>query len=346
LRRYGLILAAVALLALAAFLMAPPQKPRAVPREVEFPRYQRPHEIARQSARLRVPSARHRSDAGEPPGTPPEAGFDPVHVALAGGHVALVLEARVLRDSPIGRKLLGCLSPEHLDDLAQLKERLGFDPIERVERIGMTSSAADSEPVLVLSGDFRGVDLAFPDTDLPAFEPYGKRTRLAENDHQALALWDESIFVIGNTEPARAIIRRLEGEDPPLDPFPADEAYGEVYGGISGAALSELVPSEYRERVRDAAERVLLHVDATDDLLLVADVRGEPSQIRDLGTALGGALALGRLKAAKEDQALLGELLDQSRVVPGEGGFLLEMALPLAAIEEQLGACAQAPTGP
>ena len=31
---------------LAAFLMAPPKKPRASAREVEFPRYQRPHEIA------------------------------------------------------------------------------------------------------------------------------------------------------------------------------------------------------------------------------------------------------------------------------------------------------------
>jgi hypothetical protein len=248
----------------------------------------------------------------------------------------------VLRDSPIGRKLLACLSPQHLAGLSELQEQLGFDPIERVERIGLTSSAADSEPVLVLSGDFQGANLSFPGADVPVFEAYGKRTRLAKDDHQAMALWDESMFVIGNVEPTLAIVRRLEGEDPLLEGFPPHEAYGEVYGAISGAALSQLVPSEYRERVRDVAERVLLHVDATDDLLLVADVRGEPSQVRDLGTALGGALALGRLQAAKENQGLLGELLDQSRVVPGEGGFLLEMALPLAAIEEQLGACAQA----
>lgn len=342
-KRYGLLLAAAALLGLAAFLMAPPKKPRVSPREVEFPRYQRPHEIARQSERSRVPSALHRPDAGEPPNAIPEAAFDPVHVALAGGHVALVLEARVLRDSPIGRKLLGCLSPQHLGALADFKNHLGFDPIERVERIGVTSSAADSQPVLVLGGDFQGISLSFPGDDAPVFEAYGERTRLAKTHEQALALWDESTFIVGNVEPVLAIVRRLEGEDPPLDPFPADEAYGEVYGGISGAALSELVPSAYRERVRDAAERVLLHVDATDDLLLVADVRGEPSQVRDLGTALGGALALGRLQAMKDDEALLGELLDQSRVVPGEGGFLLEMALPLAAIEEQLGACAEAP---
>lgn len=337
-----MLLVALALLALAAFLMAPPKKPRPALREIEFPRYQRPHEIARQSARARAPSVLHRSDAGEPPNDAPEAAFDPVHVALAGGHVALVLEARVLRDSPIGRKLLACLSPQHLAGLADIKNHIGFDPIERVERIGVTSSAADSEPVLVLNGDFRGVDLSFPGPDAPVFEAYGKRTRLARTDQQLAALWDESTFVIGNVEPALAVIRRLEGEDPPLEPFPADEAYGEVYGSISGAALRELVPWEYRERVRDAAERVLLHVDATDDLLLVADVRGQPSQVRDLGTALGGALALGRLQAAKDEEALLGELLDQSRVVPGEGGFLLEMALPLAAIEEQLGACAQA----
>lgn len=342
-KRYGLLLLAAALLGLAALLMAPPKQPRAAPREVEFPRYQRPHEIARQSARARVPSVLQRADAGEPLGATSEAAFDPVHVALAGGHVALVLEARVLRDSPIGRKLLACLSPQHLAGLADIEDHIGFDPIERVERIGVTSSAADSEPVLVLSGDFQGVNLSFPGPDSPVFEAYGKRTRLAKNNQQAAALWDESTFVIGNVEPVLAIVRRLEGEDPLGDAFPADEAYGEVYGAISGAALRELVPSAYRERVRDAAERVLLHVDATDDLLLVADVRGEPSQVSDLGTALGGALALGRLQAAKDNEALLGELLDQSRVVPGEGGFLLEMALPLAAIEEQLGACAQAP---
>lgn len=342
-KRWGLLLAALALLGLAALLMAPPRAPRAAPRTLAFPRYAQPHEIERQRVRARVPSTPARRDAGALPGPTRESAFDPVHVALGGGQLALVLEARVLKDSPLGRKLLACLSPEHLDALARVEAQLGFDPLERVDRIGVSSAGEGSEPVLVLSGDFSGINLDFPGDGNPGFEAYGRRTRLASTGRQALALWDERMFVMGDVEPALDIVRRLEGETPSPEPFPADEAYGEVYGTISGAALSELVPADYRSRVREAADRVLLHVDATEDLLLVADVRGEPEQVRDLGTALGGALALGRLKAAKQDEALLRELLDQSRVIPGEGGFLLEMALPLAAIEEQLGVCAAHP---
>jgi hypothetical protein len=94
--------------------------------------------------------------------------------------------------------------------------------------------------------------------------------------------------------------------------------------------------------VRGAAERVLLHVDAAGDLLLVAEVHGDRQEaIAELGRALAGALSVARLQALHDDDRLLADLLDESRVIPGDGSFQLEVALPLATIEEALGDCAR-----
>jgi hypothetical protein len=85
-----------------------------------------------------------------------------------------------------------------------------------------------------------------------------------------------------------------------------------------------------------------LHVDATDDLLLVADVRGPDEELlAELGQSIAGALSLGRLQAVREDDRVLADLLDESRVIPSAGSFQLEVALPLATVERQLGECAR-----
>jgi hypothetical protein len=40
---------------------------------------------------------------------------------------------------------------------------------------------------------------------------------------------------------------------------------------------------------------------------------------------------------------MLADLLDESRVIPGDGSFQVEMALPLATLADQLGECARQP---
>jgi hypothetical protein len=349
LKSAGFLLSALGLFAVAAFLMREPKAPRTERAALEFPRYARPHELDRQRQRSTyvIPE---RADAGsgegvvdsdEPTQAPPGR-LDPMHVALGAGELQMVFEASALLDSPLGRMLLACLSPEQTEALQQLEEKSGFKPLEQLERVAFANDGPDDDPVLVLSGDVGDITPAAFEID-GELEPYGpKSVWVAEGSH-AFGLWNRKIAVLGDVEGVRAALARLEGEEPPLSSPFADEAYGEVYGSLSTRAAAELVPSELRQRLKDAAERLVLHVDTTDDLLLVADVYGQDEEkLRDLGTAIGGALSLGRLHALREDNTLLSDLLDESRVIPGSGSFQLEMALPLSAIEAQLGECARA----
>jgi len=354
LKRTGFLLAALGLLVLAGWLMLEPAAPRLRRAALEFPRYARPHEVERQQRRSTfvLPHPRERasraSDAGAPPDDSAEPAvavdepvLDPVHVALAGGEIAFVVETGVLKDSPLGRMLLACLSPENEADLQELEQRTGLRPLEQLERIAVSSDAQGGEPVLILSGDLGGFDPGVLGDDA-TLEDYGKKTKLAVTSRRALGLWDGRLLVMGTPSGVRGTLARLEGEAPVPPSDLSSEAYGEVYGSISGRALSRLLPSQLAARASEAAQRVVLHVDATDDLLLVADVYGQDEdKLADLGVALGGALALGRLQAVEEKEALLSDLLDESRVTPGAGSFQFEMALPLETIERQLGECAR-----
>jgi hypothetical protein len=342
-----LLLAALALFVLAAWLMLAPEEPRTRRSEIAFPRYPRPHELERQQRRrtlaLPVESDSTTADAelgaGEPRAAP--APFDPVHVALPASELSIVVEAGVLKDSPVGRMLLACLSPEQSAELRELEQRTGFRPLDQLDRIALSGSLEDGGPLLVADGDFTRFDVNALGSGA-VIEAVGRSGMLAEQGERALAVWDRRILVLGTTEGVRAALARLEGEGKLPASNLSDEAYGEIYGSLSAQMLSQLLPAELGGRLRGAAERVLLHVDATEDLVVVAEVHGEREQeLSDLGMAIAGALSVGRLQAVRERDALLAELLDESRVVPGDTSFQLEMALPLATIERQLGACAR-----
>jgi hypothetical protein len=213
-------------------------------------------------------------------------------------------------------------------------------PLEQVERIGIASSGSD-EPVLILSGQLGGFDPSAIEPGL-TLQPYGEQARLAEHRGQAVAAWGDQLLLLGAGDAVKSTLARLAAEPKPETATLASEAYGEIYGTLSGLAASQLLPHEFRERFARAAERVTVHVDARDDLLLVADVVGsQQEELEDLARVIGGAFALGRLHAVRSDQPVLAELLDESRVIPGDGSFQLEMALPLATIAEQLGECAR-----
>jgi hypothetical protein len=339
------LLAALGLLGLAAFLMIEPDAPRLQRKVLEFPRHARSHEIERREARktlalpARVPEGGTKEEPQAEEDTPRELA-DPVLLALSSpDEMAIVLEAGALKDSPIGRMLLACQSPSAMAELEHFEQRTGFRPLEQLERIGITSGGG--KPVVVLSGDFSSFDPSLGATDTPV-TTIGN-ARVLEREEMSVAIWKGQLALFGDSNAVHEALARLEGEGPAPAPFPADEAYGEMYGSLSAASLSRLLPEELRERVAGAADRVLLHVDARDDLLLVADVRGPNDKaLADLAQTAAGALSLGRLQAVREDDRLLVDLLDESRVIPSQGSFQLEVALPLATVERQLGECARA----
>jgi hypothetical protein len=344
LKRFGWLLLAAVLIAVAGWLMVEPgQTVRPRRPNVAFPRYPRDRDLERQRERrtlaLRTVAAVAGAAANESENL---AARDPVPVAIAGGQVAFVIEASVIKDSPIGRKLLGCLSPEERKGIQEFGARVGFDPLERVDRIAIGRADEEDGGLVVASGDFGGADLSALEPDLAA-EPRGPHTTLYGTAHSTIARYGSDILLFGRRDAVLSAVERLEGEQPAELPFPSSEAYGEAYGVVSGASMADLVPSEFRDRVRRAVDQVMLHVDATEDLLMVANVSGGAQDTRDLGRSIGAALAVGRMRALESDERLFAELLDQSRVILDDSGFQLEMALPLSAIEEALGDCAKKP---
>jgi hypothetical protein len=258
---------------------------------------------------------------------------DPLQVALAGAPLGLVVETAALKDSRLGRMLLACLTPQLAQELAELEQKTGVKPLEQLDRIAIAGDLND--PVVILGGQVGGFDPSAIAEGL-SFEPLW-----AETNGQAAALWQDQLLLLGKPNAVQAVLDRLQGKTNGAAQDLVGEAYGELYGTLTGRGASELLPSELRERFATATERVTLHVDARDDLLLVAEVYGaEPPLLSDLASSIGGALALGRLQAVRGDNPVLADLLDQSQVIPGDGSFQVEMALPLDTIAAQLGECA------
>jgi hypothetical protein len=85
---------------------------------------------------------------------------------------------------------------------------------------------------------------------------------------------------------------------------------------------------------------VELHVDASEDVAITAEVAGGVgSEIEDLAKSLGGALSLARLKAQADGEEKLAELLDYAKIRPNGGQFSLDLALPLDVLIRQMGPC-------
>lgn len=347
-RRRWLIVA-VLLLAAAAVLMSRGDAPRKEPaHRVEFPRQMRPQEWERSRQRRTLPAENAKvQPVFVPPGLPgsPEQDLrDPLLVALPApeGSTALVFEANALRHSPVGELLLDCLLREGSGELEEVRRELGFDPVEGIDRIAV------SDEVLLVSGHFAGANwdrLA----EGSAFEPYGDKGRLVRGAGSSLGVWGDELIVLGD-DPAEveAVFDRLEGRAQARPFLEEDQTYGEIYGRIDPRDLASLLPAgeaALRQRFLEAARSIELHVDASHDVAIVADVAGESAdRVADLGKSLGAALALARLQAQTQRQDDLAELLDLARVVPFADRFSLELALPLPFLQRHLeDACPRRP---
>ncbi len=349
LRALPWLFAAVTLLGLAAWLMrVDPPKPAAPKSDVSIPRGMRAEEHKRVASRRTLPPIPEVPRLPSAP-RPPAQTRDPMLALLPtsadpGVGSVVVLEANAVRHSPLGQLFLDCaLSERDLKELADLKEKLGFDPVEDLDRVAIFGD------VLALSGHFKGAKLDALGEGVRG-RPFGDGATLYETPGEAhqeyLVTWGEQLVLVGSDEAQlQRAIDRLEGRAPAGEPLIAEhETYGEVYGRFSADDLAKLLPPEQADlaaRIREAAESVELHVDASSDVGIVADVVGPSGErVEDLGKTLGAALALGRLKARADGEDELAQLLDLAAVKGNEGGrFSLELALPLSLLQEKLGPC-------
>lgn len=290
------------------------------------------------------------------PALPSERGRprDPVLTALAApdAGTALVIEANALRNSPVGQLLLDCLAatrpgadggPSPLEAIREL----GVDPLRDVDRVAVGDDG------VVISGDFGRArwDALFAGATPTPYGSQGQLYRLPTGDGgtgPVVAAWGGQLLVVAQDEAsAQATVDRVEGRLPVGQVLRDDQAYGDVYGVLQGERLNTLFgPADgpLGGQVRDAAKSVELHLDASRDVGLVANVRGDdPARLQDLGKALGGALAAARARAVVSGHAEDAELLEYARVVPGQESFSLEMAVPYEVLRARLAFCGREP---
>lgn len=332
------LLVAVALLGLAAFLMSRGDKPKRADRtaEVDFPRRQRSQERIRNERRRTLPPVRPQNDAPTPDQFLKR---DPLIVALPGGKnkSTVVFEVGELKDSPVGKAWLDCLMErDGQRGLDKFESEFGLNPLEDIERVAVSSA-----PLMVLS--VRGDKLQF---DRPE---YSKRTfgsgviyeKPPRSD--AFAIWGDSLVLTGpNAKVIEEAITRLESGEPSEPAIPEWSMYGDIYGSLSPEELANMMPDEQdelAEKLQKAVERVDLHVDASEDVAIVADVEGpQQADIEDLGKSFGAALSLARMQAQDQDDGKLAELLDYAAVHPHGKRFSLDVALPFDVLKE-MGPC-------
>lgn len=307
---------------------------------VEFPRFARPEEQERNQKR--------RTLAPPPIVDATKEGFrqrrDPVVTALPTrkGTSVMVFEAAALKDSPIGRLWIDCmLSERDAQELERFKTEYGVDMLNDVDRV-----ATSSQKVMILEGSFGSTRWDKLDGGQRS---YGNKGTIygSENPRgggRAIATWGDGIQILGDVTEIEAAIDRLEDRAPPEPPLiPEWSAYGDAYGVLSAEELAKMLPESQREiaeRLRGALERIELHVDASEDVAIVADATGPTANdVDDLGKTLGSALSLGRLKAQSDGDEKLAELMELARISPHNGRFSLEMALPMPVIQRQMGPC-------
>jgi len=344
-RPFAWVAVAASSFGLAAWLLslgdepAPPAAPA-----VAFPDRLRPPEAQRAVARRRLPAPAAPAATARP--------RDPLLAALPPGGSAIVLEANALRNSPVGELLLSCFTANDPRLFDQFRQEVGVDLLQGLDRIALSDRAVEA------TGQFGGARWSALAKGDPGqgYGDDGVLYRIAGDggSPMTMARWgDQLLAFTPSPESARQVIDRVEGrgdDGPPV--LSEGQTYGDAYGVLTGAWLSGLVKTmlsgpgqaPLEDRLLSAANSVELHLDAQSDLELTATFTGpDAAAVDDLGRAVGGALSLWRLGAAAKGNAKLSALLEQAKVVPKEGSFTLDLAMPLSLVRELLGSCGKKP---
>lgn len=360
--QYVWLTAAMVLFVAAAWLFGHDEDARASKAREEkltklhFPRHPRAEDVLRGRERMTLPVL--AESANRAPGPIPAyvPRRDPLLVALGGeADTALVLEVSAFRNMPIGKMLFECFSKSLGFDLERFRKDAGIDP-EKIERIAVLERPGQST-IAILSGDFDSARLTQSLGASSKASDYGSSGRLYDlkgRDGDVLeeqfGLWSDKMLFVGAPGELKAAMDRIDARvATPKLAVPSELAYGEMYGKMSANSLTKLLakalPAALAEAIRRTASDVELHVDATDDALIVADVSGQDATgMEELGRTFGGALAAGRLGAKAEGDSKLAELLELARVSPRkDGSFSVETALPAETVRHWIGDCTPRP---
>jgi hypothetical protein len=310
-----------------------------------FPTYQRADEAKRATGRrtLTAPSTPAQAQ-GQAEAKP---AHDPLLVALTpDASTALVFEAATILHAPVGQAMIGCLGADHRSAMDRRLKEQGKDWLEIADRVAFARSSG-GHGMFVIEGNLEGIDWAKVAPEATQ-RPYGASTTVFDGKGEEgrrdwhAAVWHDSMLIASDEAASvEGAIDRLDAGGGAKLAFDESEAYGEVYGVVGRDELEKLVPEDLRDRVHEVTTRATIHVDATEEVLVVADVAGtEPTQVEDLGKSIGAAMAVGRLEAKREGADDLVRLLDLSRVRPyGNGRLRAELAIPTELMTKHMHGC-------
>jgi hypothetical protein len=345
------LLAALALALAAGLLLMLSDGPRAASIRDPGPRFRhslRADEMKRVEARRSLPPS---PDAPPDPlvsGPPKPQRRDPFLVALPHDpkQPLVVLEANALRHSRLGELFLECLFSRPGKDPFEPIREFGIDPLKDIDRVAVT------EQGIVVSGFFERArfDQIESESDVESYGAgrlFTPRTASGVEAPSVLGTWGPNVLVFGERPFVAQAVDRVEGRIPASAPIiPESLTYGEAYGVVSGVAIAELfgAQSDLGRKLAAVASRIELHADAMRDVVVTAKVSGaDERSVEDLGSALGAAMAVARLQARARGDDRFVQLLEYARVIRGSGEFWVELAIPVAALEEWFAGCGARP---
>lgn len=295
-----------------------------------------PREIAaKKQAAARTRHRAHRGDAPLDTQRPlldqPKA-VDSLQRALAApdGNGALFVEVNAIANSPLAQQLMACHNNQLLHEFSRMKEEVGIDPAQDIDRLGM------SDKTLGVTGFFNDLKVK---EQVGEPEPYGDNARIFNlantqgGEGYAAFVGDGLLLLADKEEALKRAVDRAEGRLPASDPMPASEMLSEVYGAFDQEAIRKIlngIDTRYAERAAQLVENGMVQLNVDDKVTASFDFQTKDAQsARDLAKLFGGGIAALRQQALGDGDQELAWLLEQARVRPGEGSsFELDLAVP------------------
>ncbi|MBI1944739.1 MAG: hypothetical protein HYS27_03530 [Deltaproteobacteria bacterium] len=246
------------------------------------------------------------------------------------GKGAVFIEANAIRHSPLMEKILRCRQDEATGGLQQMKEELGIDPLEDLDRVGFNGE------VFAASGFFQNMKV--PEEVGPG-ESYGDKAKLwrmqgDDGGSVVFAQVDNGLLLSGADEASvKRAVDRAEGRAPSSPTPPAGLGEAELYGTLPGAFLQELAGGTKDPTAARIAELVVsssVRMNVGTDAALSLDVATkDEASSEELEKTINGGLALVRARAEQQGERDVAVMLDQARVERAEGGgLMLDVAVP------------------
>lgn len=277
-------------------------------------------------------------DTQKPADDKPPPSRDGLQRAIAGDG-AVFAEVNAIRHSDLVEKMMRCRENEAMGQLATMKEELGIDPSQDLDRVGF------DDKVLAASGFFENLKVP---AELGEGTPYGDNGRVwklpggRDGEQGYAARVGGDLVVMGESEAdVQAAIDRAEGRAPARPPLDPSLAKSEIYGPLS----QDLIKSFLRGANDPVAQRLMesiaggaIRMNVDEHVKISLDLQSKDAATgEDLSKAVGGALAVARKQAEATDPELAW-LLEQARVLPqGDGKFGIDLAVPGTFILDKMG---------